>query len=73
MVSVRTVTLFFRMDTPDDYMRGGDEDYFEESEKFVDAEIHAFDSLLLRNVVLYDEKEGVSQRLRLSITSALGF
>lgn len=35
MVSVRTVTLFFRMDTPDDWVEGRDHSYLEEGEELV--------------------------------------
>ena len=59
------------MDTPEDWVGGGEKTYLEEGEELVDAEVHAFDSLLPRDVVFYGEGGEESQRLRLSITSAL--
>ena len=61
------------MDTPDDWVGGRDHSYFEEGEELVDAEVHALDALLLRDVVFYDEENEAHQRLRLSITSGFGF
>ena len=65
--------MFFRMDTPDDWVGGRDHSYLEEGEELVDAEVHALDALLLRDVVFYDEEKEAHQRLRLSITSGFGF